>query len=86
VRLDTGGVLGRLGLARHNPNMRHHEPEPHQGDAGANPRQKRSLFGEIIPQSPTGFPSLRVSISASDDWLAGASPAVAPGMRLWPPM
>src|SRR6266849_3696491 len=30
--------------------MRHHESESHQRDTRANPGEKRSLFGEIIPQ------------------------------------
>ena len=40
---------GKL-LLREQVKMRHREPESHQGDASANPCEKRSLFGEIIPQ------------------------------------
>jgi hypothetical protein len=37
-------------LLQENPKARHHEPESHQRDAGANPGEKRSLFREIVPQ------------------------------------
>src|SRR5258705_2009428 len=48
--MDAGGVLRHVGLVPENPEVRHQEPESHQCDAGANPGEKRSLFGEIIPQ------------------------------------
>jgi hypothetical protein len=48
--LDAGGALCQVRLICENPEMRQHKPECHQCDASANPREKRSLFGEIISQ------------------------------------
>ncbi|MEA2935651.1 MAG: hypothetical protein QOD74_2297 [Variibacter sp.] len=35
--------------------LRNHQPEPCQSDAGTNPREKRSLFRKIIPQVSRGL-------------------------------
>jgi hypothetical protein len=50
VGLHTGSVLRNVGFVREKPKMRRDETECHQSDAGADPRKKRSLFGEIVPQ------------------------------------
>ena len=62
------GVLHNVVIGREQVKMSHHEPESHQGDAGANPREKRPLFRKIIPQISYPFFIDGVSISASDDW------------------
>src|SRR3981189_1261960 len=51
--MDAGGVLRQVGLVPENPEVPHQEPESHQRDAGANPGEKGSRFGEIIPQVST---------------------------------
>ena len=43
-------MLRRVGLFAENPEVRHQKPESHQRDARANPGEKCSLFGEIVPQ------------------------------------
>jgi hypothetical protein len=48
--LDARGLLCQVGLICENPKVRQHNPESHQCDASANPREKRSLLGEIISQ------------------------------------
>ena len=50
MRLYLGGVSRRVGLICGNTEVRQHDSKCHQRDAGANPREKRSLFGEIISQ------------------------------------
>src|SRR5207244_1454538 len=49
VRRRRGAVSSDLDLCQEEAKTRHHKTEPHQSKAGANPREKRSLFGEIIP-------------------------------------
>src|ERR1700726_1842740 len=48
--LSGGKLLRQVELLQENPKARHHKPESHQRDAGANPAEKRSLFCQIVPQ------------------------------------
>src|SRR5271166_2594205 len=50
VRLGRRTVLDDLELLQEKSEARHNKAESHQGKAGAHPRQKRSLSGEIIAQ------------------------------------
>ena len=68
--LDAGGVLRQVGLVGENPEVCHHKPECHQCDTRANPGEKRSLFGEIIPQVGHWLCFDRgIHFSASHDWI-----------------
>jgi hypothetical protein len=48
--LDAERALRHLGGFRENPKVRYDKPETHQCDASANPCEKSSLCGEIVPQ------------------------------------
>src|SRR6266545_1004651 len=73
--MQARAVLRDAGLAREQLEMRHHEPETHQSNAGANPREKRSLLCEIIPQISPGF------FSDGDVHFALTRPAVTRSAR-----
>jgi hypothetical protein len=70
--LDAEGVSHDQRLVRKAQNAPH-ESESHQSTANANPREKRSLFREIVSR---WLSFDWVSISASYDWQARASPSI----------
>ena len=55
MRLEPGGVLHNVGLVREELKMRRDETKSHQTYAGAEPRKKRPLFREVIPQIADRF-------------------------------
>src|SRR5260370_31521562 len=69
-------MLRDMGFVREQLEMRYHEPESHQSDAGANPREKRSLFRKIIPQI-SDRPSFDggIHFDSTHDWLAHRRPS-----------
>ena len=58
-------VLRDVGLVREQFEMRRHEPETHQSDAGANQGEKCSCLREVDRKSVSGFDA--ISISPPDD-------------------
>jgi hypothetical protein len=48
-RRHRSAVSSEVDLCQDEAKTRHHETEGHQSKAGANPREERSLFGEMIP-------------------------------------
>ena len=75
--LDAEGALGQLRLIRGNPEVRQYQPECHQCDASADPREKGSLFGEIISQIRHWLsPDLRIHFRLPVIGEARDSPAI----------
>jgi hypothetical protein len=48
-------MLRRMSVIREDREVRHQEPESHQRNARADPGEKRSLFGQVIPQISHSF-------------------------------